>query len=778
MDSTLSLAVYVGQSREENAGLGLFVDTLVTSVGHHEAVVILKYLGLVVKWDGARPPPISGAYVLMGPQYYIDASSNDCAARYICEAFEREPNCWINVRAGEGIVTLAENITLQRGSELLTRYGWEYWALQLGALSNATFARCVSFYELYRPERLDLVPREFHERVLALRPDIEEIHTRVAPPTQPILVRGLPAFLRPADANPVIPQNLPRNSLRRSKTEPKKPDTASRSISSFFQPVRNSAASDAATPPLQDPSLAPAHSCPAPLPSTGADSAPASVGSEVADGAEETMQVAGSSSPPTAPSDPSLDPDGPLPPPQPPPTSTPLKASSLTGSLNRFLSPRTTPQIPLDYIEPSMRFPTVSPVSFLHQLSPAVLSQATVRTPRRLSTVPRQTLHPGPWLWEHPEEVTVWGIPIQDWLPRRQPGGNSYPQLPPLTPISIAPALPISTRPQRACAVPKPPVSTQLDETVLAYYRQHSGGRMDYAVRAARSMLNCRVILTLLPGQTMAADTIMAIGSGRHLDPEGVQTDDHNRLVCDPIHDGYILLDDHWDVGYLSANDQRLQEQHINFARYIRPALINYDPLMDEPRALCHWDTTPFGTPVIRLTSPISNTTQQPYSVELQATQNATHYCSLEDGNHTSDQPKVRPVKQSRRCGGPMGKKKDFYLPPEPKPQANSGTRLPAIAESMDATPPPELMFELTEIANEFGRDKNLLRVGSLNINGNWDQHALLESVQTYMQAHHIDVFAMLDTRIVNKIMEAKQLLYRTFPKDEYFIKIVPALSI
>ena len=45
------------------------------------------------------------------------------------------------------------------------------------------------------------------------------------------------------------------------------------------------------------------------------------------------------------------------------------------------------------------------------------------------------------------------------------------------------------------------------------------------------------------------------------------------------------------------------------------------------------------------------------------------------------------------------------------------------------------------------------------------------------MQAHHIDVFAMLDTRIVNKIMDAKQLLYRTFPKDEYFIKIVPALS-
>ena len=250
VDSTPSLAVYVGQSREENAGLGLFVDTLVTSVGHHEAVVILKYLGLVVKW-GARPPPISGANVLMGPQYYIDASSNDCAARYICEAFEREPNCWINVRAGEGIVTLAENITLQRGSELLTRYGWEYWALQLGALSNATFARCVSFYELYRPERLDLVPKEFHERVLALRPDIEEIHTRVAPPTQPILVRGLPDFLRPADANPVIPKNLPRNSLSRSKTEPKKPDTASRSISSFFQPVRNSAASDAATPPFR-----------------------------------------------------------------------------------------------------------------------------------------------------------------------------------------------------------------------------------------------------------------------------------------------------------------------------------------------------------------------------------------------------------------------------------------------------------------------------------------------------------------------------------------------
>jgi hypothetical protein len=72
----------------------------------------------------------------------------------------------------------------------------------------------------------------------------------------------------------------------------------------------------------------------------------------------------------------------------------------------------------------------------------------------------------------------------------------------------------------------------------------------------------------------------------------------------------------------------------------------------------------------------------------------------------------------------------------------------------------------------------NLFRIGSLNVNGNWSNDVLLSSAAQYMQKYRLDFFALLDTRIINKIDRAKNLIYKSFPQETYYVKIFPALSL
>jgi hypothetical protein len=226
---------------------------------------------------------------------------------------------------------------------------------------------------------------------------------------------------------------------------------------------------------------------------------------------------------------------------------------------------------------------------------------------------------------------------------------------------------------------------------------------------------------------------------GRRIDKGSIPSADSVQLVDDPHYDGDIYLDERFDVGYLSSSDRCLQPQHLNFCRYMRPALEKFDPSIDHQRILSHLDYTAMGTPVFRLTETVRNDTSTAQELEIQTTQSDTHFRTLEDGNHiTSLAPEPVAVPAALKQ---YGRKQDFHFKAHTSSttiRADGPSTKPTSATASEALLTPLLPLE--DLHNFFGPNDNLLRAGSLNVNGNCLQKDLLSAVSQYIQLYRLDL--------------------------------------
>ena len=170
------------------------------------------------------------------------------------------------------------------------------------------------------------------------------------------------------------------------------------------------------------------------------------------------------------------------------------------------------------------------------------------------------------------------------------------------------------------------------------------------------------------------------------------------------------------------------------------------------------------------LETQLHNNTAEPWEKEVLVTQNDHQYAMPDGDEGTKAEGKAAPRLNIKR-----GNLRDFKM--KETAVANEETKTPLGAEGAQVR-----MEDLGDIVekNSFGAQlTNLIRVGSVNINGNWAQADLRELIRRFQDNTQLDVLVLLDARVpLHQMKVAKNNFYCVFPKDTFHIKVFPTSSL